>query len=160
MNAKLFQSLKFHLSIPDGLGIGHAGGEVRIVVSAALASPEFREELLNALGKCTPLARRFREHPIKEKDLIGAQLAELPLLEELEFVSDWEANGLPIAIGRARQNPMFRDHIHLFLNALVAFCSLHRLNTQGEIPARVVAHVRMLRYLLHATCTTSQILRN
>lgn len=151
MYPALFKSLKTHLSIPRKLSIGHAGGEVRILVAGALAAPVFREELLSEWKTANHLARRFRENPLKQDDLLGAQLAERPLLEETTFVSDWETSGLDLALSKAKLNPMFQQHIHLFLHALVAFCILHRFDTNRRAPQRYFEHVRMLRYLLHAT---------
>lgn len=152
MNAPLFESLKAHLSIPERFGLGHAGGEVRILIAGALLNLEFREELLGELGECKHMAQYFRQHPIKQDDLIGALLAERPLLAEGEFIAFWEANGLRLALARVEPNPMFQDHMTLFLFALIAFCSIHRLNTHARVPQRYFDHLRMLRYLLYASC--------
>lgn len=146
----LFQSLKVHLSIPETFGIGHAGGEVRILIAGALAAPSFQEELVSEWKDGKYMARRFRDKLIKQDDLIGALLAERPILEETTFVADWEKCGLKLALARAKLNPMFHEHIHLFLHAMVAFCSLHRLDTRVRAPKRYFDHVCMLRYLLHA----------
>jgi len=145
------RQMRSEFGIPMSISIRHGGGLGRILVSAALASPNILPHIQTLESAFPTLREVFAKKPVIQVSLVGSLLAERPLLDDAAFIEQWKDTNLKTAIEGAPINPLFARHIHRLVRIQVAYCQEYDLNCQGVAPARHRDHLKCLRYLLHGT---------